>query len=70
MPNITRPELAGALRRLACECHWLDQKPGSERQALDKVADLVATASLYQTALALEIADTTCLDDSSRPDDS
>jgi hypothetical protein len=70
MPDTTRPELAAAVRRLACEAHWLDQKAGSERQALDKVADLVATATAYQSALALEIADQTTLDDPSRPDDS
>ena len=58
MPNISRPELAGALRRLSCEIQWLDQKAGSERLALDKVSDLQATAAAYQVALALEIADT------------
>jgi hypothetical protein len=57
MPNPSRAELAAAVRRLACEVHWLDQKKDSERLGLDKASDLLATAAAYQTALALEIAD-------------
>jgi hypothetical protein len=63
MPNTTRPELAAAVRRLACEVQWLDQKSDSELLALDKAADLVATAAAYQTVLALEIVG----GDSNRP---
>jgi hypothetical protein len=63
MPNTTRPELAAAVRRLACEVCWLDQKRDSEHLALDKASDLLATAAAYQAALALEIVG----GDSNRP---
>jgi hypothetical protein len=52
-----RHNLADQLRTLAVQTHWLDIKNGSEQQALDLVADLIAAATAYQSCLAAEIAE-------------